>query len=74
MDHVFLQKNAPAGSEDARKDGGKPRRPQFMSAKAGERPASMMVLLVGVVLLEMIESSGHAGNADEEEKEVHVVS
>jgi hypothetical protein len=34
----------------------------------------MMVLLVGVVLLEMIESSGHAGNADEEEKEVHVVS
>ena len=33
-----------------------------------------MVLLVGIVLLEMIESSGHAGNAEEEEKEVHVVS
>jgi hypothetical protein len=44
-----------------------PRRPE-----SGQR--SMMVLLVGVVLLEMIESSGHAGNADEEEKEVHVVS
>ena len=32
------------------------------------------IYLVGIVLLEMIESSGHAGNAEEEEKEVHVVS
>ena len=30
-----------------------------------------MMLLVGIVLLEMIKSGGYAGDAEEEEKEVH---
>lgn len=43
----------------------------MLAPKAGRKPEASMMLFVGIALLKIVEGTRHAGDTEEEEKEVH---